>query len=155
MLEQQIHHRLITHNGSLALAESCTGGGIASRFVALPDCSFYFQGGVVAYSNHAKEDLLGVKPMTIENCGAVSEETAGEMASGALLRFKSHFALSTTGVAGPTGGTAQKPVGTVCFALASTDRELLTWTSHFKGERGSVIEQAIQEALEQLWSYIN
>ncbi|MCH9627666.1 MAG: CinA-like protein [Chlamydiales bacterium] len=155
MLEQQIHHQLIKTSGSLALAESCTGGGIASRFVALPDCSLYFQGSVVAYSNHAKEQLLGVQPRTIENCGAVSEETACEMASGALQKFKSRFALATTGVAGPAGGTAQKPVGTVCFALVSVEKEQQMWTSHFKGERVSVIEQAIQEALEHLWSYIS
>ena len=147
MIEQQIHHHFIQNNWTLALAESCTGGGIASRLVAIPDCSLYFQGGVVAYSNRSKENILRVSPSTLENYGAVSEATAREMAAGALNAFEAQFALSSTGIAGPT-------TGTVCFAIASLDKEPLSWTSPFKGGRSSVIEQAIVDALEHLWQYV-
>jgi len=153
LIAEQIHHHFINNEWTLALAESCTGGAIASRFVAIPDCSFYLQGGIVAYTNHIKEKILHVRPSTLEKYGAVSQQTAVEMATGALEQFEAQFALSTTGIAGPSGGTAKKPVGTVCFAIASLDRELLSWTSHFEGDRASVIEQAIVEALEHLWQY--
>ncbi|MCC5832700.1 MAG: CinA family protein [Chlamydiales bacterium] len=153
MTLELLHHRFIQNNWTLALAESCTGGGLAARFVSIPDCSLYFQGAIVAYSNRSKEKNLYVKPRTIENYGAVSEQTALEMALGALKQFESRFALSTTGVAGPSGGRAKKPVGTVCFAIVSSDREPLLWTSHFKGDRASVIDQAIMDALENLRDY--
>ncbi len=152
-IEQEIHKRFVLNDWRLSLAESCTGGGIASRLVAIPDCSFYFEGGVIAYSNQVKEKTLQVKGTTLEAYGAVSEETACEMAQGALNIFETDFALATTGIAGPTGGRPKKPVGTVCFAIASRERPVLSWTVHFKGERASVIEQAITNALEHLWDY--
>lgn len=137
----------------MALAESCTGGALTSRFVSIPDCSFYLQGGVIAYSNRIKEKILRVKSTTIEQHGAVSEQTAREMAQGALEQFEARFALATTGVAGPSGGTFKKPVGTVCFAIVSLDREPYSWTSHFKGDRPAIIDQAIADALEHLSDY--
>lgn len=153
MTAQLLHHRFIKNNWTLALAESCTGGGLASRFVSIPDSSFYFQGGVIAYSNRAKEKILHVKASTMERHGAISEQTALEMALGALEQFDARFAVATTGVAGPSGGTAKKPIGTVCFAIVSRDREPLCWTARFKGDRSSVIEQAISDALEHLSTY--
>lgn len=137
----------------LTLAESCTGGGIATRFVALPDCSLYFQGGIVAYSNQMKEKILHVKGETLQKHGAVSEQTAIEMAKGALEQVEAHFSLSTTGIAGPSGGTVKKPIGTICFAIVSNARRPLSWTSHFKGDRLAIIDQAIADALDHLWAY--
>ncbi len=144
----------MAHNLQLALAESCTGGTVASRLTALPDCSLYFEGGVVSYSNRVKGKILGVKGTTLATHGAVSEEVAKEMAEGALSRFEVDFALSTTGIAGPTGATPQKPVGMVCFAVASRGEPTLSWTAHFQGDRASIIEQATLAALEYLWQSV-
>ncbi len=107
-----------TRGLTLAVAESCTGGAIANRIVDVPGASAVFRGGVVAYANEAKEALLGVPRARIEAHGAVSEEVAAAMADGARTRFGADVALATTGIAGPDGGTPEKPVGTVCFAVA-------------------------------------
>lgn len=106
---------------TLALAESCTGGLVGSRITDVPGSSRYLRGGVVAYANEAKEAQLGVAAATLARHGAVSEETAAEMARGARRLFGADLGLAITGIAGPDGGTAEKPVGTVCFALASAD----------------------------------
>lgn len=151
---QAIQKRFVEEGWTLALAESCTGGGLAAALVALPDSSLYFQGGCVAYSNRAKEKILHVDPQTLLRYGAVSEETAREMAQSALEIFETDFALATTGVAGPKGGSSQKPVGMICFAILSLEKEPITWTAHFKGDRGAVIEKAIADALEHLRDYI-
>lgn len=154
MSVRTIQKRFVKEKWTLALAESCTGGGIASRLVAIPDASLYFQGGCIAYSNQAKEKILHVDPKTLLHFGAVSEETAYEMAQGALKIFETNFALATTGIAGPKGGSLEKPVGTVCFAILSLEKEPMTWTRHFKGDRSAIIEQAITDALEYLRDYI-
>lgn len=143
MSAQQIHNRFIENGWTLSLAESCTGGGIASSLVAIPDCSIYFVGGVVAYSNRIKEKILGVKPSTLKT--VVSEQTALEMAAGVREKFESDFALATTGVTGSKGE--------VCFAIVAHDREPLTWTTHYEGERGAIIEQAITDALGHLCTF--
>jgi nicotinamide-nucleotide amidase len=111
--------RLLTkQKRTLALAESCTGGLIAHQITNVPGASKVFLGGIVAYGNEVKEKFLGVRPETLEKFGAVSENVAREMAEGARKKFGADFAIAVTGIAGPTGGTRSKPVGTVFIALA-------------------------------------
>lgn len=120
---QEIVHNLLTQRRqTLATAESCTGGSIAARFTAMPGASAYFLCGVVAYSNESKNNLLGVDPETIASRGAVSEEVARQMAEGARRITGADYAVATTGIAGPAGGTEQKPVGTVWMAVAGPHR---------------------------------
>jgi nicotinamide-nucleotide amidase len=107
---------------TLALAESCTGGLVGHRITNVPGSSAYLRGGVVAYNNALKAGMLGVTPGTLRSHGAVSEQTAREMALGARAYLDADIGLAITGIAGPDGGTPEKPVGTVCFALAAYDR---------------------------------
>jgi nicotinamide-nucleotide amidase len=123
-LEMVIVRRLTECRRTLALAESCTGGGIANRLTNVPGASAVFLGGLVTYSNEAKQSLLGVQAETLATHGAVSEAVAREMAEGARLRLGADFALSVTGIAGPTGGTEAKPVGTVFIGLALKEGSL-------------------------------
>ena len=132
---------------SVALAESCTAGLVSHRLTNVPGSSAYVRGGVVAYANRPKMELLGVRRETLETHGAVSEETAGEMAAGARRTFRSTLAVSTTGIAGPDGGTPDKPVGTVCFGLA-TDRGVVTRRYQLWGTRDWVKLLASQVALD-------
>jgi nicotinamide-nucleotide amidase len=117
-LPEAVVSRLTQAKTTLALAESCTGGAIAARLVDVAGVSAVFRGGVVAYSNHSKQALLGVEAALLDAHGAVSEPVAAAMAAGARERFAADLAIATTGIAGPDGGSAQKPVGTVCFAVA-------------------------------------
>jgi nicotinamide-nucleotide amidase len=134
----------------LALAESCTGGLVGQRITAVPGSSATFVGGVIAYANEAKYGLLGVDPALVERCGAVSEEVAAAMARGAQHAFGVAAALSVTGIAGPDGGTPEKPVGTVCLGFAVGDR-VDTRRIGFPGGRADVRARAAQAALHGLW----
>lgn len=134
---------------TLATAESCTGGTIASKLTAMSGASEYFRGGVVAYSNDVKECALGVKHDTLTAHGAVSEETAREMAEGVRKRLGADFAIATTGIAGPTGGTAEKPVGTVWIAVAS-EKETVAVCKQFGSDRLRTIERTCNEAYSLL-----
>lgn len=118
-MEAAVGEALRAQGATLAVAESCTGGLVGHRVTEVPGCSAYFLADYVTYANDAKRDVLGVRPETLAAFGAVSEETAREMAEGARRRSGADVAVATTGIAGPDGGTAERPVGTVCFALAA------------------------------------
>jgi nicotinamide-nucleotide amidase len=134
----------------LATAESCTGGWIAQTVTAISGSSGWFDRGWITYSNEAKIELLGVQPQTLAAHGAVSEATAAEMAAGAVAKSRADVALSVTGVAGPSGGSAEKPVGTVCFGWCAGGRAPAACTRRFTGDRESVRRQAVVFALENL-----
>ncbi len=131
----------------LATAESCTGGWIAKTLTDIPGSSAWFDCGVAAYSYEAKQALLGVRPETLEIHGAVSEETAIEMVSGALARFGAGIAVAVTGIAGPDGGTPEKPVGTVWCAWKRRSGYATAELFHFAGDRDSVRRQTVAAAL--------
>ena len=142
--------RLKARGLKLVTAESCTGGWVAEAVTAIPGSSDWFERGFVTYSNEAKREMLGVRAETLDRTGAVSEETALEMARGALEASRAQVAVSITGVAGPTGGTATKPVGMVCFGWALGGGGADTTTKHFKGDRGEVRRQSVVFALQGL-----
>jgi nicotinamide-nucleotide amidase len=133
----------------LALAESCTGGMAAQAITSVAGSSVWFDRGFVTYSNQAKIDMLGVNNQTLKQFGSVSEETASEMAQGARRASLAHISASITGIAGPDGGTLDKPVGTVCFGFALKD-SVQTYTQHFAGNRESIRQQASIYAIAQL-----
>ena len=128
-------------------AESCTGGWVAMALTAIPGSSDWFERGYVTYSNSAKREALGVAEATLERHGAVSEQTAREMAAGALKNGHGQVALAVTGVAGPGGGSRDKPVGTVCFAWAQGSK-ISSQTRRFDGDRESVRRQSVAHALQ-------
>ncbi|MFR9602521.1 MAG: competence/damage-inducible protein A [Rikenellaceae bacterium] len=144
-IEEIIHERLIKDGTTIAVAESCTGGAIASKFTAMAGASSYFLCGVVSYSNHSKEVMLGVDPKTLESYGAVSEQVACQMAEGVRLRSGADYAISTTGIAGPTGGSAEKPVGTVWFGIATPHRTYAI-LKQCGTDRSQIIARATLEA---------
>lgn len=141
--------RTLTKQGlTIACAETLTGGGIAQALIRVPGSSRVLGYSAVVYSDQAKTEVLGVDPETIRRYGAVSEETAREMAEGVAAAAHADLGLAVTGVAGPGGGTPEKPVGLVCFAL-KTKRETNTLTVRFGNlERGEIMDRSIQRALE-------
>ncbi|WP_341677572.1 CinA family protein [Niveibacterium sp. SC-1] len=141
---------LAARRGVLATAESCTGGGIAEAVTAISGSSAWFDRGWVTYSNEAKMEMLGVQAHTLQTRGAVSEAVALEMVMGALLRSRASHAVAVSGVAGPTGGSAEKPVGMVCIAWGERDAGLRVQTFHFDGDREAVRRQAVEAALRGL-----
>ncbi len=145
-LAKQLGKKLAATGSLLVTAESCTGGWVAQAVTSVAGSSAWFERGYVTYSNAAKREELGVSRKTIERYGAVSEQTAREMASGALKRGKGTVAVSVTGIAGPGGGSPGKPVGTVCFAFAR-GRRIQSETKRFKGNRMSVRRQSVIRAL--------
>ena len=134
----------------LATAESCTGGWIAEAITMIPGSSAWLDRGFVTYTNEAKQEMLGVRAETLERNGAVSEPIVIEMAEGALKSSRAQVAVAVSGVAGPSGGTPQKPVGTVCIAWATKDRAPHAETRHFAGDREAVRKQSVVRALEGL-----
>ena len=140
--------RLRAKTMMLATAESCTGGWVAQALTAIGGSSEWFERGFVTYSDASKKEMLGVSAHTLAAHGAVSEQTACEMAAGALQRSRAQVAVAITGIAGPTGGSPQKPVGTVCFAWAAENRAVSAVTRRFDGDRESVRRQSVIAALQ-------
>jgi nicotinamide-nucleotide amidase len=134
----------------VAVAESCTGGLMAARLTERAGSSEYFAGGVVAYSNEAKVALVGVDPGLIEAYGAVSEQVADALADGALARFEADVGIGITGVAGPGGGSDEKPVGLVCFSVAARDGVRITRSTRIPGSRSDVRDRSTTVAMHLL-----
>jgi len=152
-LEQQVGRLLRERGLTLALAESCTGGLLGHRITEVPGSSAYFLGGIVAYSYEAKERLLGVRHNTLYDHGAVSAETAVEMARGARRALGADVALAITGIAGPTGGTPDKPIGLTYVALSARDREVWerhVWNQDRSGNKALSAEAALKLLLRYL-----
>ncbi len=151
--EESIGNLLLDRALFLAVAESCTGGMISARITGVAGSSRYFRGGVVAYSNEVKGEFLSVSPETLDRFGAVSAETAAEMAQGVRERLGAQIGLSVTGIAGPTGGTVEKPVGTV-FISVCDGRSVSTCNLHFAGNRESVRAKSAGKAIELLREFL-
>jgi nicotinamide-nucleotide amidase len=149
-LVARLGRALTARQWTVATAESCTGGLIAAAITGVAGSSAWFDRGFVTYSNEAKVQMLGVRAETLARHGAVSEATAREMAAGALAGSRADLAVAVTGVAGPAGGTPEKPVGMVCFAWARRDGPIEARTAHFAGDRAAVRAAAVAAALEGL-----
>lgn len=148
-LTQQLAQALQSQGLRLVTAESCTGGWLAKCCTDLPGSSIWFEGGIVSYSNRIKQQHLDVKLRTLEQFGAVSEQTVIEMASGAINKFDADIAVAISGIAGPDGGSVEKPVGTVCFAWADK-QSVFCNTFLLHGNREFIRRQAIFIALDGL-----
>lgn len=150
ILAERLGHELRMRGEWLAAAESCTGGWLAQTVTAVAGSSGWFDRGFVTYSNAAKVDMLGVPENTLARHGAVSEATARAMAQGALAHSRADWTVAITGIAGPSGGSPEKPVGTVCFAWAGRDGGCEAQTRCFEGDRAAVREQSVRHALAGL-----
>lgn len=150
---EYIAQELTTRKQTITCAESCTGGLLAAALTEITGSSAFFDRGFITYSNLAKKQLLNVNDGTLRHYGAVSEETVREMALGALIATKNDFSLSISGIAGPDGGSNEKPVGTVWFGLATKQR---IWAKkhQFHGDRQQIRQQAVQYALAILEHYL-
>lgn len=147
LLAERVGQTLKARGLMLTTAESCTGGWVSEAVTMVPGSSDWFERGFVTYTYISKREMLGVSSETLGKEGAVSERTAREMATGALARSHAQVAVAVSGVAGPSGGTPDKPVGTVCFAWAAKDGAPTSETRHFAGDRRSVRKQSVEHAL--------
>ncbi len=146
ILGQKLHAK----GWMLATAESCTGGWLAQVVTAIPGSSAWFDRGFITYSNMAKQEMLGVRAVTLQAYGAVSEETVREMAAGVLEHSRGHISAGISGVAGPGGGTPKKPVGTVCIAWATGDQAPFSTVCRLSGDREEIRSRAVAAALRGL-----
>jgi nicotinamide-nucleotide amidase len=147
---EQLAELFLKTSSKLATAESCTGGGLAEIITRIPGSSAWFERGFVTYSNEAKQEMLGVPYETLQQFGAVSEETASAMAKGAVNNSRADYGVSITGIAGPDGGTQDKPVGTVCLAWYKRDEGGTTTRICFDGGRLKIREQSSLLAIQGL-----
>jgi nicotinamide-nucleotide amidase len=145
---------LVDRNMTLSVAESCTGGLIGQRLTDVPGSSTYFEGGVIVYSNAAKIKLLRVMPETLQSYGAVSEQTVEEMAAGVREKMKTSLGLAVTGIAGPSGGTKKKPIGTVFVGLSS-ENTTFSREYRFQGTRNQIRMNTSAMALDWVRRYLN
>lgn len=149
-LAAELGSALLRQGWQLTTAESCTGGWLSQVVTSVAGSSAWFDRGFVTYSNAAKQDMLNVRAETLTSYGAVSEATAREMAQGALARSAAQLTMAITGIAGPGGGTPEKPVGTVCFAWCVSGRHAASTTCHFSGDRSQIRSASVAFALKQL-----
>jgi len=149
-LASQVGETLLARGEMLATAESCTGGWVAQCLTAIAGSSAWFERGFVTYSNQAKMDMLGVPQTLLEKHGAVAEATARAMAQGAVEHSRAQWSLAITGIAGPGGGSEEKPVGLVCFAWARAEGGCIARSARFEGDREAVRRQAVAFALNGL-----
>lgn len=149
-LAERLGYLLLNGKLFVATAESCTGGGLSEIITRIPGSSQWFDRGFVTYSNAAKQSMLNVPAEILDVFGAVSEETARAMASGALANSEAQLSVAVTGVAGPGGGSEDKPVGTVCFAWADVEGLLLTTRAQLAGDRADIRHQSCLMALQGL-----
>jgi nicotinamide-nucleotide amidase len=154
LLIREVVHALKRQELMLATAESCTGGWVAQVITSVAGSSEWFERGFVAYTNLAKREMLGVSTTILSRYGAVSEQCARAMAEGALTYSHAQVALAITGIAGPSGGTPEKPVGTVCFAWAAKKRDALSRKLVLAGDREAVRRQAVATALQGLLDFL-
>jgi nicotinamide-nucleotide amidase len=154
VLVERLASELTQRNAYIATAESCTGGWIAKVLTDMPGSSAWFEYGFVSYGNNAKTNMLHVNPTLIEQHGAVSGEVAEAMVAGALAASGAQLALAVTGIAGPEGGTPEKPVGTVWFAFAGAGKGVVSACQHFEGDRDTVRRQTVSTALTGVLKYL-
>jgi PncC family amidohydrolase len=155
LIENKVVDRLIERRYSIACAESCTGGMLVARIVSVPNASQVLSASFVTYSNEAKSKYVGVNPKDIETYGAVSENVARQMAKGAALETGAQVGVGISGIAGPTGGTGEKPVGTVCFGFY-VDGKITSSTEFFPGKtRNQVRELSVDFALAEVLKLLN
>lgn len=147
---QELRTTLLAKKWTLSVAESCTGGMLCAEITSIAGSSAWFDRGFITYSNAAKEEMLGVPHQILRQFGAVSEATAAAMANGVINNSQSQISVSITGIAGPSGGTLDKPVGTVCFAWSLQSAQTQQFTQHFRGDRQAVRQQAILFAIQGL-----
>lgn len=153
-LAQLVGEALLARGWMLATTESCTGGGIAAAITEISGSSQWFERGFVTYSNQAKQDMLGVTAQTLDTAGAVSEASVLEMVTGTLAQCEAQVAVAVSGVAGPTGGTPDKPVGMVCLAWALQGQMPIVVTEQFSGDRQAIRAEAVERALQGLLDII-
>ncbi|MEA5104653.1 nicotinamide-nucleotide amidase [Pantoea sp. S18] len=149
-LSRRIGEQLKKRQATVTAAESCTGGWIAKVFTDISGSSAWFERGFVTYSNEAKQQMVGVQDTTLQQHGAVSEQTVREMATGAAKAAAAEYAIAVSGIAGPDGGTPDKPVGTVWFAIAGPEGRVLAQRQIFAGDRDAVRRQSVVWALQTL-----
>lgn len=149
-LSNLLGEKLLARNWRVATAESCTGGGIASAITAIPGSSSWFEYGIVSYANQAKEKLLHVNPQTLLQDGAVSQAVVEQMVAGVLALSGADIAVAVSGIAGPSGGSIEKPVGTVWFAWSLATGKIHSQCFYFSGDRTAIQQQAVEQGLNGL-----
>lgn len=152
--QEKVHIKLIETKKTLALAESCSGGYLATKFTALPDASKYFLASFVLYVDQMKEKVLHVSKETLRKEGAVSRNTADEMWLGLMKVTSADFGIAITGIAGPSGGTIEKPVGLVFIAIGTKGKKPHIIECRFKGDRKTIIEATCEKALQELFYFL-
>jgi nicotinamide-nucleotide amidase len=155
LLATQVGVALQAHGMKLVTAESCTGGGVAQAVTDIAGSSAWFERGFVTYTNQAKVEMLGVRQSTLDTYGAVSEMAVREMVAGAIAHSHAHIALAVSGIAGPSGGTPDKPVGTVWFAWAFRHGAVEVHRYQLAGDRAAVRSQSVQIALQGVLDNLN